>query len=155
AGGHADYDATLIGLPRNGPRGYAVVAGRDLSRPGEALVEQGLARSWHLRPGERIELGGALLRIAGVAVAPDNVAYPLARGPRVWTSYREAARITATPAGTVNSALVWLRDARLVDVTLAQARSAGFGVSGLRFTTKAGLHALVGQAAGIVIALLV
>jgi ABC-type lipoprotein release transport system permease subunit len=159
AGRRSDYDATLIGLTHDGPRGYAVVAGSDLSRPGEALVEQGLARSWHLRPGERIELGGdgggASLRIAGVAVAPDNVAFPLARGPRVWMSYGEAARITATPAGTVNSALVWLANPRLADLTLAQARSATFGVSGLRFTTKAGLHALVGQAAGIVISLLV
>jgi ABC-type antimicrobial peptide transport system permease subunit len=157
--GRSDYDATLIGLTRDGPRGYAVVGGNDLSRPGEALVEQGLARSWHLRPGEEIQLTGdggtAVLRIAGVVVAPDNVAFPLARGPRVWTSYADAARITATLPGTVNSALVWLVNPRLADVTLAQARSASFGVSGLRFTTRAGLHALVGQAAGIVIALLV
>ena len=155
AGGHSDYNATLIGLTHDGPRGYAVLAGHDLSGPGQALVEQGLARSWHLHPGDRIELGGALLRIAGAAIAPDNVAYPLARGPRIWTSYREAARITGTPTGTVNSALVWLQNPRLADVTLAQARSASFGVSGLRFTTKAGLHALVGEAAGIVIAVLV
>jgi putative ABC transport system permease protein len=155
ARGHYDYDGTLIGLRRDGPRGYAVVSGHDLRGPGEALVEQGLAHSWHLRPGQVIEIGGQRLRIAGVAVAPDNVAFPLARGPRVWTGYDEAARITGTPAGTVNSALVWLRNPRLADVTLAQARSASFGVSGLRFTTRSGLHALVGQAAGIVIALLV
>jgi ABC-type lipoprotein release transport system permease subunit len=155
---HYDNDATLIGTTQ-GPRGYAVVAGHDLAGPGQVLVEQGLARTWHLHPGGTLDLdgpgGGAHLRITGIAVAPDNVAFPLAHGPRLWTGYDEAARITAMGAGTVNSALVWLEDPRLVDVTLAQARSASFGVSGLRFTTRAGIHALVGQAAGIVIALLV
>jgi ABC-type antimicrobial peptide transport system permease subunit len=155
ARGRSDFRATLIGLRHDSPPGYAVVAGHDLEKPGEALVEQGLARSWHLRPGEPVEIEGERLRIAGIAVAPDNVAFPLARGPRVWTRYSDAAHLTATPTGLVNSALVWLRNPRLADVTLAQARSASFGVSGLRFTTRAGLHALVGEAAGIVIALLV
>jgi FtsX-like permease family len=155
AGGHADYDATVIGLRHDEPRGYALVGGYDLSRPGEVVVEQGLARAWHLRPGQALALGGASFRVAGIAVAPDNVAFPLARGPRVWMDYRDAARATGTPEGTVNSVLLWLHNPRLVDVTLAQARSAAFGISGLRFTTRAGLHVLVGQAAGIVIALLV
>ena len=154
AAGHSDYDATVIGLT-GGPRGYALVAGHDLSKPGEVVVEEGLARAWHLRPGDPLTLGAGTLRIAGIAVAPDNVAFPLARGPRVWTAYSVAAGLTGTPLGTVNTALLWLNDPRLVDVTLAQARSASFGISGLRFTTRAGLHALVGQAAGIVIALLV
>ena len=155
AGGHEDYDATVVGLTRADLRGYAVVAGHDLASPRDVVVEQGLARAWHLRPGEALRLGGEIMRIAGVGVAPDNVAFPLARGPRVWADYREAAFVTGTPLGTVNSAVLWLRNPSLVDVTLAQARSASFGISGLRFTTRAGLHALVGQAAGIVIALLV
>ncbi len=159
ANGHYDDGATLIGLRHDGPPGYAVVAGHDLSARGDVLVEQGLARSWHLGPGDRVWLrgagGGGRFRIAGVAVAPDNVAFPLARGPRVWTGYEEAAWVTATHRGNVNSALVWLSNPRLADVTLAQARSAAFGVRGLRLTTRSGLHALVGQAAGIVIALLV
>jgi ABC-type lipoprotein release transport system permease subunit len=155
ARGNSDYDATLIGLAHDGPPGYALVAGHDLARSDEALVEQGLARSWHLRPGDQIDVGGERLGIAGIAVAPDNVAFPLARGPRIWTRYADAARLTASPFGTVNSALVWLRNPHLAGVTLAQARSASFGVSGLRFTTRAGLHALIGQAAGLVIALLI
>ena len=155
AGGHEVFDATLVGLPRGGPRGYAVVAGHDLASPRDVLVEQGLARAWSLRAGDDLRIGGDILRVAGVAVAPDNVAFPLARGPRVWTSYDEAALLTGTPAGTVNAVDVWLRNPRLVDVTLAQARSASFGVRGLRFTTRTGLHALIGQAAGLVIALLV
>jgi hypothetical protein len=155
AGGHSDYDGTLIGLGHDGPPGYAVVEGRDLTQPGEALVEQGLARSWHLAPGSEITIGGERLRIVGVAVAPDNVAFPLARGPRVWASYSDAARVSFAPPGTVNSAVVWLHNPSLADVTLAQARSASFGVTGLRFTTKTGLRTLVGDAAGIVIALLV
>jgi len=155
AGGRSEYDATVIGLGHDGPRGYALVGGHDLSRPGDAVVEQGLARAWHLRPGQLLDLDGRTFRVAGIAVAPDNVAFPLARGPRLWTSYTDGLAVTNTPEGTVNSVLLWLENPRLVDVTLAQARSAAFGVSGLRFTTRSGLHALVGQAAGIVIALLV
>jgi len=67
-------DATLIGVRSGGPRGYALVKGRDVGRPHEAVVEQGLARVWHLRPGSRLGLGGDEVRVAGVAVAPDSVA---------------------------------------------------------------------------------
>ena len=155
AGGRTDFDATVIGLSREGPRGYALVGGHDLTGPNDVVIEQGLARAWHLRSGDALGVDNQTLRIAGVVVAPDNVAFPLAHGPRLWLDYREAARLTGTTDGTVNSALLWLRNPHLVDVTLAQARSASFGISGLRFTTRAGLHALIGQAAGIVIALLV
>jgi putative ABC transport system permease protein len=148
-------DATVIGVPRGGPRGYAIVSGRDMRAPREVLVEQGLARQWHLRPGSRIDVGGDEVRVVGVALAPDNVSFPLSRGPRVWLSYREAAAVTGMPVGTVNAASIWLVNPALVDVTLAQARSASFGVVGLRVTTRAGLQVLIGQAAGIVIALLV
>ena len=132
-----------------------LVAGRDLKRPGEVVIEQGLARAWHLRPGAQVDLGGSDLRVVGVALAPDSVAYPLARGPRLWVRYRDAAAVTGVPAGSVNSALIWLANARLEDVTLEQARSASLGIQGLRVTTRTGLHALIGQAAGIVVALLV
>jgi ABC-type lipoprotein release transport system permease subunit len=161
AAGHFENDATLIGRRRDGPRGYALLDGRDLSAPGQAVIEQGLARAWHLHPGSTLELAGyggggdTPFRVVGTAVAPDNVAYPLAGGPRVWVGYRDALRVTGYSPGTVNSALVWLADPGLVDVTLAQARSASSGVDGLRFTTRAGLRVLIGQAAGIVIALLV
>jgi ABC-type lipoprotein release transport system permease subunit len=159
ARGHTESDATLIGWRRGSPRGYALVAGRDRRAPGEVVIEQGLARSWHLHTGSTISLAGngdgERFRVVGVAVAPDNVAFPLARGPRVWLGYREAASLTGTPRGEVNSALLWLANPQLVDVTLAQARSASLGVVGLRVTTRAGLRVLVGQAAGIVIALLV
>jgi predicted lysophospholipase L1 biosynthesis ABC-type transport system permease subunit len=148
-------DATVIGLPRGGPRGYAIVSGRDLRAPREVLVEQGLARQWHLRPGSRMDVGGDEVRVVGVAIAPDNVSFPLSRGPRVWLGYREAAAVTGMPVGTVNAASLWLVNPALVDVTLAQARSASLGVVGLRVTTRAGLQVLIGQAAGIVIALLV
>jgi len=148
-------DATVVGLPRGGPRGYAIVSGRGLRSAREAVVEQGLATEWHLRPGARMGVGGDDVRVVGVAVAPDNVSFPLSRGRRVWLGYREAASVTGIPVGTVNSAQLWLVDPSLVDVTLAQARSASLGVVGLRVTTRAGLQVLIGQAAGIVIALLV
>jgi hypothetical protein len=157
AGGRRRYedDATVVGVPPGGPRGYAIVSGRDRRSAREVVIEQGLAREWHLRPGSRMNVGGDDVRVVGVAVAPDDVAFPLSRGPRVWLGYREAAAVTGMPLGTVNSVVIWLVDPGLVDVTLAQARSASLGVVGLRVTTRAGLQVLIGQAAGIVIALLV
>jgi ABC-type lipoprotein release transport system permease subunit len=150
-----ESDATVIGVPSGGPRGFAIVRGHRPAASGDAVVEQGLARSWHLGLGSRFDLDGTPVRVVGVAVAPDNVAFPLARGPRLWLGYRDAAAITGTPFGTVNSVVLWLANPRLLDVTLTQARAASFGVEGLRFTTRAGLQVLIGQAAGIVIALLV
>src|SRR4029453_1972595 len=126
---------TVVGLPRGGPRGYAIVSGRDLRSARETVVEQGLAREWRLRPGSRIGTAGEDMRVVGVAVAPDNVAFPLSRGPRVWLGYREASAVTGMPLGTVNSAQLWLVNPGPVDVTLAQARSASLGVVGLRVTT--------------------
>jgi ABC-type lipoprotein release transport system permease subunit len=155
ARGRYEYDATVIGRLHDGPRGYAIVAGRDAAAPGEAVIEKGLARSWHLGPGSSLQLEDRRFRVVGEGVGPDNVAFPLAGGPRIWLGYRDAALVTGMPPGTVNSALVWLANPHLIDVTLAQARSAAFGVDGLRFTTRAGLRVLIGQAAGIVIALLV
>jgi hypothetical protein len=49
----------------------------------------------------------------------------------------------------------WLRDPAREDETLTQARAVSYGLQDLRFVTRAGVQVLVGQAAGIVIALLV
>jgi hypothetical protein len=134
-----------------GRRGYLVASGRDLSgRPGEVVAEQGLAREWDLEVGDTIEVGRAgPLRLVGIAVSPDNVAYPLARAARVYLAdvYRDE-----TPA---NLALLWLNDPAKADVTLTQARSVSFGLGRLEFVTRDGVKVLLGQAAGIVISLLV
>ncbi len=143
--------------------GYAIVAGRDLSgRPDEVVVERGLADQWHLRPGERITVGDAahggsvLALVVGVAVAPDNVAYPLAAGARIWMPYRTVRRIDTTgTAKSINIALLWVNDRSQLDVTLEQARSAGYGLHGLTIVTREGVGVLIDGAAGIVIALLV
>lgn len=141
-----------------GRHGYPVVAGRDIDGPGQAVVEAGLARAWHLHVGDDIRLWvnrGEELQIVGIAVPPDVVAYPLTKGARVYTSYEDARRILGYAPGVVNGVDLWLADPRLVDVTLAQARSASFGVAGLQLVTRTGLKLLIGQAAGIVIAVVV
>ena len=150
-------NGTVVGvLP--GPRGYAVIAGRDVSRPGEAVVEAGLARAWHLHVGSALALSGPAGRIVehvvGTGVAPDSVAYPLTRTPRVYVTIGDARRIGgAGPA--VDAVLLWVHDRSQLPVTLEQARAATFGVSQLSFVTRAGFQQLIGRAAGIVIALLV
>jgi len=143
--------------------GYKIVAGRDLSgRPDEIVVERGLADQWHLRPGERLTVGDAaygnleVAELVGIAVAPDNVAYPLAAGARIWMPYRTVARIEGAGAGSpINGALLWVNDRHQLDVTLEQARSASYGLSGLTIVTRDGVGVLIDGAAGIVVALLV
>ena len=133
-------DGTVVGLEHAGPRGYAVVAGHDVTTPGEVVVEQGLAHAWHLGLGDRVMLSGPATtltpRVVGIAVAPDGVAYPLARSPRVWSPHDDVRRLTGAGA-VVNEALIWVHDRAQLDVTLAQARAASFGVSDLRFVTRA------------------
>ena len=141
-----------------GRHGYAIVAGHDIDGPGQAVVEAGLAKAWKLHLGQRVYFQYARseqLRIVGVAVPPDIVAFPLTKGPHVYTGYEDARQILGVQPGFVSGVNLWLADPGLVDVTLAQARSASFGVAGLQLVTRTGLKILIGQAAGIVIAVVV
>jgi ABC-type antimicrobial peptide transport system permease subunit len=135
-----------------GRRGYAITSGRDLTgAPREVVVERGLAREWSLKPGQQLHVGGlGQMRIVGVAVSPDNVAYPLATAARVYVS---TAWLDFDPQPNV--ALMWLNDPSKADVTLTQARAVSFGLGRLQLITRAGVEVLVSQAAGIVISLLV
>jgi ABC-type antimicrobial peptide transport system permease subunit len=150
-------NGTVVGvLP--GPRGYAVTSGGDVARSGEAVVEPGLARAWRLRPGATVTLSGPggtfTERVVGTGIAPDSVAYPLTRNPRVYVTIDDARKLGgAGPA--VNTALLWVDDPSQLPVTLELARAATYGVSQLSFVTRAGFRQLIGRAAGIVIALLV
>jgi ABC-type lipoprotein release transport system permease subunit len=159
AGSFYDAHTTIVGVGP-GVRGYAVLAGRDLRGGSEVVVEAGLARVWRLALGSSLvirDVGGRSerFRIVGTAVSPETVAFPLASGPRIYLSLREAAELMQAPRGLVNGVALWLNDPQRLDVTLSQARAAAFGVRGLQFITQNGLRLLIGQAAGIVIAVLV
>lgn len=153
ANGQASQDG-VVQVVGPGRRGYALVAGRDLRGPDEVVVERGLARQWHVRVGQRLGIGRGSLRVVGAAVSPDNVAFPLAKGPRVYVE-RAALGPGFVAHPRVNEALIWLNDPKLLDQTLTQARAASFGLGGLRFLTRQGVRTAIDQAAGIVIALLV
>jgi hypothetical protein len=132
-----------------GRRGYDVVEGRDVRGRDDVVLERGVARAWHVGVGDRVSFGrfGAG-RVTGIAVGPDNVAYPLASAARVY--------VAGTPGRSgVNMALIWTHDPRRVDITLQQARATSFGITDLRFITRAGVRVLIDEAAGIVLALLV
>jgi ABC-type lipoprotein release transport system permease subunit len=157
-GGGNFAHGVVDGLDGNGPRGYALTAGRNVTGDGEVVVERGLARSWHLHLGQRLSVYGPAAetgaRIVGIGVTPGDIAYPLVRSPRLYASLADARRLAG--AGTdVDEVLVWLNDRSQLDVTLAQARAASFGLSELRFVTRSGYAHLIGRAGGIVIALLV
>jgi len=140
-----------------GRRGYAVVSGRDLRR-GErngVVVERGLADAWHLHVGSKVNVGAlGVLRVRGLAVSPDNVAYPLASLAHVYLE-PAALRLRGYVVPKPNLLLLWTNDRSLLDTTLTQAREQSFGIRNLRFLTRSGVRVLIDSAAGIVIALLV
>jgi hypothetical protein len=137
-------------------RGYAIVAGRDVDgRPNETVIERGVANAWHVGVGDDIQVGRlGTLRVVGIAVAPDNVAFPLASAPRVYIARAWIERETRQRL-PVDQALIWAADPRRVDVLLQQARATSTQVSGVRFVTRSGVRVLIDSAAGIVIALLI
>ena len=156
ANGHSSGQASaeVIGAGR---RGYAIVAGRDLSsRYGEVVVERGLAQAWGLRLGGILDVAGlGPQQVVGFAEAPDNVGYPLAV-PRFYLSEAGLnARFGPEPDPRVNVAEIWLRNPRYLNTVLVQARTTSYGLRGLRFVTRSGVRVLLDQAAGIVIDLLV
>ena len=141
-----------------GRRGYAIVAGRDVSGRhfGEVVVERGFADAWGIPLGEYLYVGGlGAQRVVGLSEAPDNVSFPLSK-PRVYLSRPAlAAHFGAGGDPTINLAQIWLRDPGYLNEVLVQARSLSYGLRGVRFVTRSGVHVLLDQAAGIVIDLLV
>lgn len=142
-----------------GRRGYEITDGRDVSnsRPGEVVVERGLAKEWDLHPGDTLVVGEHTgeLRIVGIATSPDNVAYPLATTARVYVAEPTIRERLGFVPDDANVALLWLNDPSKADVTLTQARAVSFGLGKLQFVTREGVRVLLSQAAGIVISLLV
>jgi ABC-type lipoprotein release transport system permease subunit len=163
AAGEHTLDQGVIEVVGGGRRGYAIVAGRDVrsaaGAPLEAVVERGLATQWGLGVGDELEVGQVgSVPIVGISVAPDNVAYPLAKTARVVVGEGPLLeRFGARPGErfAVNTALLWAQDPARSDVLVSAARQSSFGLKQLRFLTRSGVEALVGQAAGIVVALLV
>ena len=156
ARGHSS-DQTSAEVIGPGRRGYAIVGGRDVSaRPGQVVVERGLAQAWGVRLGDRLYVGGVgPQRVVGFAQSPDNVSYPLAV-PRIYLSERALdARFGPDPHPQANVAELWLRDPAQLNTVLVQARMTSFGLRGLRLVTRSGVRVLLDQAAGIVIDLLV
>jgi ABC-type antimicrobial peptide transport system permease subunit len=153
--GRESADNGVVEVVGPGRRGYAIVAGHDVSRRGGVVIEQGLATDWGLGVGDRIRVyDSPPLPIVGLARSPSNVAYPLA-APHIYVSlaaYRAATRQNS--ARQVNLAQIWLKDPSQLDAVLVQARMSSYGLTGLSLVTRSGVRVLIDQAAGIVIALL-
>jgi ABC-type lipoprotein release transport system permease subunit len=153
--GRESADNGVVEVVGPGRRGYAIVAGHDVTRRGGVVIEEGLATDWGLGVGDRIRVyDSPPLPIVGLARAPSNVAFPLA-APHIYVSlaaYRAATRQRS--ARQVNLAQIWLKDPSQLDAVLVQARMSSYGLSGLSLITRSGVRVVVDQAAGIVIALL-
>jgi ABC-type lipoprotein release transport system permease subunit len=161
AQGRQMREGVLQAVP-DGRRGYAIVAGHDVRGAGtgrDVVVERGLARAWGLGVGDTLHVGTlGPMRIVGVAVSPDNVAFPLAKTARVIVSAPALLRRFGARPGErfpVDMVALWAQDPSRADVLVSAARQSSFGLRDLRFLTRSGVQALVGQAAGIVVALLV
>jgi ABC-type lipoprotein release transport system permease subunit len=151
-------DAIAEALYPGPRRGYAVVAGRDLGDRGrEVLIERAFADAWGIHVGDTVDLRylGAM-RVVGLAEAPDDVGFPLAK-PRFYVSRPaiDARFGRHADDSQVNFAEIWLRDPRYLNQVLVQARATSFGLRDVRIATRSGLRILLDQAAGIVIDLLV
>jgi len=164
AGAHSTGKGAVTAV-LGGRRGYLVLDGRDLraGEIGDVVIERGLARQWDIGVGDTLtHTGGGFLpplgdlRVVGIAVSPDNVAFPLASAARVYVSEQEFINTLELPRRVQpNTALLWLNDPSKADVTLTQARAVAFGLGKLQFITRTGVEILLSQAAGIVISLLV
>jgi predicted lysophospholipase L1 biosynthesis ABC-type transport system permease subunit len=139
-----------------GRRGYAILAGHDVAGTGRnVVVERGLARAWDVGLGDALRIRGlGAFRVVGIALDPENVAYPLASQAHVWLPVGFFAQRPAAALGRTNVALLWLADRSQSDITLQQARTASFGFGGLRLLTRAGVAVQLHAAAGVVVALL-
>jgi ABC-type lipoprotein release transport system permease subunit len=153
--GREAADNGVIEVVGPGRRGYAIVAGHDVSPRGGVVIEQGLATAWGLAVGDRIRVyDSPPLPIVGLARAPDNVAYPLA-APHVYIALAAVRAATHDHSPRkVNLAQLWLKDPSQLDAVLVQARMSSYGLTGLSLITRSGVRVLIDQAAGIVLALL-
>lgn len=154
--GHRSRNGSLD-LVEPGRRGYAIASGRDVrdGRSDEVVVERGVSRAWHVRTGDTVEVGELPMRVVGVSLTPDNVAFPLATVPRFYASGPGIRKIFGRgEAPAARQLLLWVRDRSRLDVTLAQARATSAGLTGLRVLTRGGVRVLIDGAAGIVVALM-
>jgi cell division protein FtsX len=156
AGAHHNTQASaeVVG---DGRRGYAIVAGRNVSgRFGEVVIERGVAEAWGVSLGGILHVSGlGPLRVVGFAEAPDDVGYPLGV-PRFYLSRAALeAHFGREVNPQVSVAELWLRNPQYLNRVLVQARVTSFGLRGLRVITRSGVRVLLDQAAGIVIDLLV
>ena len=149
--------AEANGIVDGSSRGVAIVAGRWLSgRDGEIVVERGLFTAWHLRLGQGLVVRGArgrlLLRVVGVSVEPDTLAFPLASRPRIYLPYASVRRELAAGRGRtlVSAVSVDVTDRSRLPVTLAQLRAASFGLQRVTIQTRVGIRLAVDQAAGLI-----
>jgi len=147
---------TEVQIVGSGRRGYEIVDGEDVSgEAGEVVVEQGVATEWGLEVGDDFGIENiGRLRVVGISVSPDNVAFPLNSRARAYLSQRWVRPFEPNPT-EVDSVLIWANDPSNLDELLVQARTVSFGLQNLRFSTREGVQALVDRAAGIVVALLI
>ncbi len=154
--------AEVNGLLLDQPRGLLIVAGRGLSgREDEVVVERGLFTAWHLRLGQGLRLRGRsgplFVRIVGVSIEPDVLAFPLASRPRIYLPYETVRNRISTARGRlpVTAVAINVTDRTRLAVTLAQLRAASFGLDRVTIQTRTGIRLAIDQASGLISSVIV
>ena len=135
-----------------------MIEGRDLrdGERGEVVIERGLAREWDLRVGDTLRTVDRrdLLKVVGIAVSPDNVAYPLAKAARVYITGRSTT-LRLHAASAEHRAAVAQRPVQGRRHADPGARGRRSGSGSCSSSPARACEILLSQAAGIVISLLV
>jgi putative ABC transport system permease protein len=99
--------------------------------PGAAVLEQGLADSLGLHPGEAIRLDGRRFAVAGLAVTSAQPFYPALTPGLIWLTASDARRLA-----TRSEPLGYLLDLKLADPASADAFT--FGAAANAFSAETG-----------------
>ena len=149
--------AEANGLLLDRPGGLLIVAGRGLSgREDEVVVERGLFTAWHLRLGQGLRVRGRsgplFVRIVGVSIEPDALAFPLTSRPRIYLPYETVQDRITTAHGRfpVTAVSINVTDRTRLAVTLAQLRAASFGLDRVTIQTRTGIRLAIDQASGLI-----
>ena len=136
--GPGGHDTLLHGWSSAALTPLTLRAGRPPARPGDVVLDGGLARRGGLKVGSRIRLGSAEIARPLTVVGIADARPALQRQAAVFVSDPEAERLAGHPGRSDTIALLTERGADTAEVAAAVRRVAGPGVSVLTGAERGG-----------------